>query len=212
LAPTIDFWFSIGSTYTYLSVSRLAQIQQAGQVQFRWRPFDLRAIGREMNYRPFSDKPLKLAYMWRDLERRCALRGIPFNGRPPYPVVDLPRPNRIALVGAARGWCDVYVATAYWRWFLAHEDASGQINIARSLATVGQDAESVMALADSEATRRALDAQTQAAKSLGIFGSPTFAVGGEIFWGDDRLDDAIQWALTGRLAPPAGTAGHPDRG
>jgi 2-hydroxychromene-2-carboxylate isomerase len=205
--PTIDFWFSIGSTYTYLSVSRLMQVEQARQVSFRWRPFDLRAIGRDMNYRPFADKPLKLAYMWRDVARRCELYGIPFNGLPPYPLVNLPRPNRVALVGAERGWCDVYVATAYCRWFLEHEDASSGINIERSLASVGQDAESVIAYADSERIRQALDAQTQEAKSLGIFGSPTFAVGGEIFWGDDRLDDAIQWALQGRMSSVATTAG-----
>ena len=199
MVPTIDFWFSIGSTYTYLSVSRLAQVQKERNVQFRWRPFDLRTITREMNNRPFADKPVKLAYMWRDLERRCALYGIQFNGKPPYSINDLPRPNRVALIGVREGWCEAYAGMAYRHWFMEHEDPSEDPNISRSLEAIGRDAGSLMTLADSAETQQALDAETRQAKALGIFGSPTFVVGHEVFWGDDRLDDAVQWALS----PPA---------
>ncbi len=59
---------------------------------------------------------------------------------------------------------------------------------------MGQDPTAVLALADSQEMHDALAEETREAKHLGIFGSPTFAVGSEIFWGDDRLDDAIRWA------------------
>ena len=52
----------------------------------------------------------------------------------------------------------------------------------------------VLALAEAAATRSLLVQETEAAKRLGIFGSPTFVVGRELFWGDDRLEDAIAWA------------------
>ena len=69
----IDFWFTVGSTYTYLTVSRLDAIEKANGIRFRWRPFNARAIMQEMNNVPFATKPTKLAYMWRDVERRAEL-------------------------------------------------------------------------------------------------------------------------------------------
>ena len=193
MTKSIDFWFAIGSTYTYLSVSRIGQIDALKDATVRWRPFDLRTMNQEINYRPFADKPVKLAYMWRDVERRCSMYGIPFNGKPPYSIADLPRANRVALVGAHQGWCESYVRTTYRRWFLDHEDPSLDMNIERSLATVGQDPKAVLALAESQEMHDALAEETLEAKRLGVFGSPTFAIGGEIFWGDDRLEDAIRW-------------------
>lgn len=72
----IDFWFSIGSTYTYLTVSRLNHVEADKGIRFRWWPFGLRAILQEMDNIPFATKPIKLAYMWRDVERRASLHGL----------------------------------------------------------------------------------------------------------------------------------------
>src|SRR5262249_14982665 len=72
----IEFWFSIGSTYTYLAVSRLGQVEAARSVRFRWRPFSVLSLMCEMNNIPFSTKPAKAAYMWRDIERRASLYGL----------------------------------------------------------------------------------------------------------------------------------------
>ena len=98
--PPIEFWFSIGSTYTYLTVSRLPELQSSSGIPFRWRPFNVRAIMREMDNVPFSTKPVKAAYMWRDVERRAGTHGLAFAGIPPYPITSLERANRIALVAA----------------------------------------------------------------------------------------------------------------
>jgi DSBA-like thioredoxin domain len=76
-AHHIDFWFTMGSTYSYLSVSRLADVERSTGVTFRWRPFHLLIILQEMKHVPFADKPTKSAYMWRDIERRAAMYGIP---------------------------------------------------------------------------------------------------------------------------------------
>ena len=74
----IDFWYFIGSTYSYLTVMRLAEVADATGAAFRWRPFNVRDIMVEQNNRPFVGKPVKSAYMWRDIERRAALYGLPF--------------------------------------------------------------------------------------------------------------------------------------
>jgi 2-hydroxychromene-2-carboxylate isomerase len=194
----IDLWFSIGSLYTYLTVMRIDRVEDVSGVAFRWRPFSVRALMIEMDNRPMS-KPVKLEYMWRDLERRAAMYDCAFTRRPPYPLKDFDLANRVAVVGAAEGWCADYARSAYSRWFSEAEDVSNEAHIAASLREIGQDAGRVLALARSEATGRAYDAATDEARTLGIFGVPTFVTRGELFWGDDRLDDAVRWHATGTL-------------
>jgi 2-hydroxychromene-2-carboxylate isomerase len=190
----IDFWFSIGSTYTYLSVMRLAEVAERSAVRFRWRPFDVRAIMVEMNNIPFSTKPVKAAYMWKDIGRRARSYGHPFDAQPPYPLKSLASVNRVALVAANEGWCPDFVVAAYKTWFGKGLDPSLDDVLEPTIATLGKDAERIMELARSNAVRSELEQQTGIARELGVFGAPTFAVGSEIFWGDDRLDDAISWA------------------
>ena len=189
----IDFWFAIGSTYTYLAVSRLPSVQARTGVSFRWRPFDVRAIMIDMENIPFSTKPAKQAYMWRDIERRAAGYGLPFAGVPAYPLKGYARANRIATVAAREGWIADYAQAAYRKWFLENLDPGDEQAAIGMLTELGQDSARVLVRADTDETRAALVAQTDTARSMGIFGSPTFAVGPEIFWGDDRLDDALRW-------------------
>ncbi|MBM3530942.1 MAG: 2-hydroxychromene-2-carboxylate isomerase [Alphaproteobacteria bacterium] len=197
LAP-IDFWFSIGSLYTYLSVMRIDRIEELDGVAFRWRPFNVRAIMAEMDNRPAS-KPVKAAYLWRDLERRASKQHVDFNGRPPYPLKEFDLANRIAVVAADEGWCDDYARATYARWFGLNEEAGSEPNVSNSLREIGQDPARALALAQSDAVGRAYDAATDEARGLGIFGAPTFAVNGELFWGDDRLEDAVRWLKAGTL-------------
>ena len=196
----IEFWFSIGSTYTYLTVMRIGEVAATTGISFRWRPFDVRAIMLEMNNIPFSTKPVKARYMWRDVERRAAMYGIPWAAIPPYPLKDLSLPNRVALVGCEEGWCAAYVTAAYRRWFIGRKDVSGEPNISTSLREIGQDPDRVLAIADSERLKILLNGQTDTARGLEIFGAPSFVVGDELFWGDDRLEDAIAWRQSGSLA------------
>ena len=197
-AAPIDFWFSIGSLYTYLSVMRIDRFEELHDVTFRWRPFSVRAIMIEMDNIP-ARKPAKLAYMWRDIERRAAGALCNFPKRPPYPLKNFDLANRVAVVGAAEGWCEDYVRATYARWFGLCEEAGSEPNVSASLNEIGQDARRVLSLASSDETGQAYDAATAEAKSLGIFGAPTFVTRGEIFWGDDRLADAVRCHGKGTL-------------
>lgn len=194
MTPTIDFHFFIGSTYTYLTVERIGPAARSAGVEVRWKPFFLRSILIEMNHSPFVGKPAKLAYMWRDLERRAAVHGIRFAGVPPYPVDPDGLANRLAQVAATEGWIEEYARAVYRRWFLEHEVPGEPGGLRRMLESLGQDADAVIAKAEGPDNRAALEAATDQAKQLGIFGSPSFACGAEIFWGDDRLEEALLWA------------------
>ncbi|WP_375257831.1 2-hydroxychromene-2-carboxylate isomerase [Citreimonas sp.] len=190
----IDFWYSIGSTYTYLTVMRLDSVARETGMRFRWRPFDVRSIMTAQNNIPFKGKPVKSAYMWRDIERRAAGCGLSPRIPAPYPLADLALANRVAVVGAEEGWVADYTRATYRRWFENGAPAGEEPNLSASLREIGQDPARVLAEADSAATVDALARETDAAVAAGIFGSPSFVVGDELFWGDDRLDDAIAWA------------------
>ena len=201
MATPIEFWFSIASTYTYLSVSRMADVVGRTGVEIRYNPFNVRTIMIEQDNIPFRTKPVKLAYMWRDIERRAALYGLPFAGPAPYPLKDVSLADGVAFLGAREGWCLEYTAAVYRRWFLGHQDMSNDEQIGAALKEAGQSPDGIIALARGDALQRELVSATERAKGLGVFGSPTFVVGEEVFWGDDRLDDAITWAQHGALQP-----------
>jgi 2-hydroxychromene-2-carboxylate isomerase len=195
----IDFWFTMGSTYSYLSVMRLADVERSSRVKFRWRPFHLLLILQEMKHVPFADKPAKMRYMWRDLERRATLHGLPVTVPAPYPAKQSGTANLVATIGMREGWGADFVRAAYRRWFQQGEETGSEPNLSSSLRDIGQDPDRVLRLANSPAANETMLAETDAAKALGIFGSPTFVVGEELFWGDDRLDDAINWSRHGRV-------------
>lgn len=178
---------------------RLPQVEREAGVAFRWRPFSIRTIMIEMDNRPMG-KPAKLAYIWRDVERRAEMYGCAFRGRPAYPLKDFDLANRIAVVGANEGWCADYVRAADRRWFIEGQPAGSEPSNTESLREIGQEAPRVLDLAATDATGQAYDAATDAARGLGIFGVPTFVTRGELFWGDDRLDDAVRWHRFGTLA------------
>lgn len=96
-------------------------------------------------------------------------------------------------MGAAEGWCPAYVRATYRRWFGQHQEAGSEPNLSESLREAGQDPARVIAKADTDDARAAYRAATDEARSFGIFGVPSFVAGGELFWGDDRLEDAVRW-------------------
>jgi 2-hydroxychromene-2-carboxylate isomerase len=165
-------------------------------------PFNVRAIMIEMDNIPFAKKPAKAAYMWRDIERRAAMYKMVPKLPTPYPLAELERANRVAVIAAAEGWCEAYARGSYRRWFEQGEPAGSEPNLSASIEEAGQQPRRVLRKADSDAANADLAAATEQAKALGIFGSPSFVVDGELFWGDDRLDDAIRWLKQMESGPP----------
>lgn len=195
---TLDFYFYIGSTYTYLAIERAEAVAAQAGISLRWRPFDVRAIMLEQNNRPFIGKPVKLEYMWRDLARRAQRYGIAFKSVPEYggPRGDPGLANRLAVVAALEGWCPEYTRATYRAWFLENQVPGEMPHVRNLIAELGRDPDDALARADSDEIRNLYGSETENAKAMGIFGAPTFVWGGEIFWGDDRLEDAIDWALS----------------
>jgi 2-hydroxychromene-2-carboxylate isomerase len=197
---TVDFWYSIGSTYSYLTVMRLPGVARASGIAFRWRPFNVRHVMVVQNNIPFKDKPVKTAYMWRDIQRRAVRYGLTPIIPAPYPLPGLVYANQVAILGADEGWGEDYTRATYRRWFESGQPAGEEPNLSESLAEIGQDPLRVLHVAKSDRIEAELNAATREAMALGVFGTPSFVVEGELFWGDDRLEDALDWARSGKLS------------
>jgi 2-hydroxychromene-2-carboxylate isomerase len=194
MARALDFFFFYGSIHTYLSAMRITALAAPGAIAIRWRPFNLRAILIEQNNTSFARNPVRLAYNWRDIARRAARMGIAFAGPAPYPADPDLLALRVGTVAAAEGWCADYTRATFAAWFLDKRVAGAPESVAHVLAGLGRPAAEILARAAAPDIAERLATETDAARALGIFGSPTFAVGNEIFWGDDRIEDAIAFA------------------
>jgi 2-hydroxychromene-2-carboxylate isomerase len=191
----LHFWLEFGSTYSYLSVARIGALAARHGVSVVWQPFYLMPLFIEqgMHQGPFLPYPNKINYMWRDLERRAARHGIAYRKPSTYPPNSLPA-ARVALVAAHEGWCQAFAEKAFALHWTEDRAIGSDDNLDTALRSLGKDPAAVRAQAQSPQNKDALKAQTDRARALRIFGSPSFVVDDELFWGDDRLDDAVEWA------------------
>ena len=191
----IEFQYSIGSTYTYLSTQRLGQIESQNEVKFEWMPFSVRSRMIEMENVPFmaEKKRDKIDYMWRDVQRRANFYGFDAKIPAPYPLKEFDLANKVAIMGKDQGWIKEYTVLTYKKWFLEHLEPGSEPNLSSTLEEIGLDAKNIIKQAQADDIEQKYLKNTEMAKNKGIFGSPTFIVENEVFWGDDRCEDAIKW-------------------
>ena len=191
----IDFYFSIGSTYTYLTVTRILDVEKKHQVKFNWIPFSVREIMKEMNNIPFPpDKKNKVNYMWRDIERRAEGYGFFAKTPVPYPLTQFDLANKLAIVGLKEGWGVDYVRLTYKRWFQEGKEPAVETNISEICNELKIDKDKAIEKANTEELEKEYLTNTDNARKNKVFGSPSFIVKNEIFWGDDRMEDSISWS------------------
>jgi 2-hydroxychromene-2-carboxylate isomerase len=198
--PTLDFWFDFGSTYSYPAAMRIAPLAAAAGVTVRHRPFLLGPIFEAQGWdtSPFNVYEAKGRHMWRDLERLCADLALPFRRPEPFPQASL-LAARVALVGLGDEWGEAFCRAVFRAAFAEGRRIDAAAVIGEIIAELERDPKAVLDAAQSERNKQALRQQTDEAQRLGIFGAPTFATAdGELFWGNDRLERALQWARVGR--------------
>ncbi|WP_445502015.1 2-hydroxychromene-2-carboxylate isomerase [Microvirga sp. G4-2] len=196
--PQCEFWYEFASTYSYLAAMRIEPLAEAAGVELVWRPFLLGPVFKAQGWdtSPFNLYPAKGRYMWRDMEREAVRFGLPFYRPSPFPQNGL-LAARIALTGLDRGWTPVFTKAVYTAEFGEGRDISDQEVLSGILAGLGLDPEEVIADAQSDTNKTRLRRLNDEALSRGIFGAPTFfAEDGEMFWGNDRLEQALDWAVT----------------
>ena len=195
MSQTFDFFFFYGSIYTYLAVMRIEKLAASAGLAVHWRPFNLREILVEQSNTGFVKNATRMKYCWRDVERRALRHGLEFRAQPPYPVDPDLLALRVEIVAASEGWCADYTKATYRAWFLEHKPPGVGGNTEDVLSRLKKPVKDVLARASSADTTEALNRQTAAAREFGIFGSPNVVVGTELYWGDDRLEEAVEYAV-----------------
>lgn len=192
----VEFWFEFASTYSYPAAMRIEALAAARGVQVAWRPFLLGPIFHQQGWNdsPFNIYQAKGQYMWRDMERICEGLNIPLRKPTAFPRNGL-LAARVVCAHSEQAWVPEFTRCVYRANFADDADISSPTVVEKCLAAVGQDAATVLASAQTPAAKDRLKTQTAEAMERGIFGAPSFVVGRELFWGNDRLEAALDWAL-----------------
>ncbi len=209
--PALELWFEFASTYSYLAAERIGPLAEAAGVTVVWRPFLLGPIFQTQGWNdsPFNVYPVKGRYMWRDMERQCARWGIALVRPRRFPRNGLLAARVVAGAGHAP-WVPDFVRGVYRANFAEDREISEPAVLEAVLRGVGVDPAPALAKAATPDVKDHLRAATEQAQRLGIFGAPSLVTRGELFWGNDRLEEALAWTVSGSAGPSPGSI-EPDR-
>ena len=191
----IDFWFDLASPYSFLAAARISATAVNTRSVIRWRPILFGAILKRkgLDTSPFNLDQAKGTYMWRDVARRGAGLGLTIRRPEGFPHNSLAA-ARVTLVGLTEGWGQQFVLNIYEAGFCHGDDVGQRDVIARCVRAAGGNPDDALARSESPQVKITLREETDVAIARGVFGVPSFTIGQELFWGDDRLSDALAWA------------------
>jgi 2-hydroxychromene-2-carboxylate isomerase len=194
---TIEFWFDFGSNYSYLSMMRIRRLALDAGMRIVLKPFMLGPIFKSLGWEtsPFLLQTMKGNYVWRDMQRQCAKYGLRWQRPSVFPRNAL-LAARVALQGEGEPWLDAFCEQVMLANFADDREIGDEVVIHGILAGLGADSAAIFAAARTDACKAALRARTVEAQARGIFGAPMFFVGDEMYWGNDRLEDALAHATS----------------
>ena len=189
MAKTVDFYFDFGSPAAYLAYTQLPKLAAETGATVVMKPMLLGGVFQATGNRPPISVPLKGSYLFQDMNRYAKRYGVPLKLNPHFPI------NTITLMRAASGLqlnsdarFDLYCATIFKAIWVDSKNMNDLAIVGSVLHDAGFDGAAMLALSSLQEVKDLLKTQTQAAVERGIFGAPTFFVGDEMFWGQDRLD------------------------
>ncbi len=186
---TFEFWFDFGSPAAYLAFTQIARIEAETGAQASYHPMLLGGVFQATGNQSPAAIPAKGSYIFDDFNRFALRYGVPFNSNPHFPI------NTLLLMRGAMGiqqqelgrfmaYCTA-MFKAIWVDSLNMNDPN---MVSHVLHAANFDPQDLLSLANEINTKDALKLATQEAVKRGIFGAPTFFVGNQMFWGQDRLD------------------------
>lgn len=196
--PRLEFWYEFASTYSYLTAMRIEALAEKAGVDVIWKPFVLGPIfsAQGWNTSPFNIYPAKGKYMVREMERLTKQRGLPFSMPSPFPQNSL-YAARLALIGHEEGWGAAFTRAVFTAQFAEGANISNKQTLADLLKSLRLNASSLLARIEERHIKERLRQQTEEAQELGIFGAPSFLARNELYWGDDRLEQALTQLTSG---------------
>jgi 2-hydroxychromene-2-carboxylate isomerase len=198
-APTIAFWYEFSSPYSFLAAERIDALARERGIGVAWKPFLLGAIFKDQGPTPNLRSPQRAAYMWRDCQRWCDRLGLPFVVPDPFPQYGL-FASRVA-VAIPDDVRPAFSRSVYRSFFCAGQRLDSEETVTEALRQTEADLETALATAQTDLVKHALRKQTEEAQAKGIFGAPMLETpDGEFFWGNDRIEEALDWVLGSRGA------------
>jgi 2-hydroxychromene-2-carboxylate isomerase len=190
----LAFWFDFASTYSYIAAMRIEALCEREHVTLRWVPFLLGPIFQLQGWNdsPFNINKLRGDYMWTDIARLAVKYDLPWVRPTKFPRAST-LAARVACSIAEESWCGDFVRSIFIANFGADRDIGDPAVIADVISQLGRPAAEVLDRACDEDHRGLLRANTDRAIKIGIFGAPNCVVNGELFWGEETLEDAIAW-------------------
>ncbi|MEM8787402.1 MAG: 2-hydroxychromene-2-carboxylate isomerase [Pseudomonadota bacterium] len=186
---TIDYYFTPLSPFTYLAGQRLEEIAGRAGVAIAYKPFNLAEVGKHTGFVPLPDRPqARKDYRLAELRRISAHVGLPINLQPAHWPTN-PVPASVAVIhaaGAGAGDVGAFVHGLMRATWAENKDIAQADVIRAVLEDTGFDP--ALADADMLGGVEKLERNSQDALEAGVFGSPTYVLAGEVFWGQDRLE------------------------
>ena len=184
----VEFYFDVGSSYSYLAYKALPGFAAAHGAQIAWRPMLLGGVFKASGNRSPADVPAKERWLQLDLERWAKRYGAVFNRNPHFPI------NTLVLMRGATGMqmrgpdFHKYLEAIFHAMWAEPRNLGDPEELAAVLREAGFDVDAFQSLVNDPAVKEQLKKTTEEAVARGVFGAPTFFVGEEMFWGQDRLD------------------------
>jgi 2-hydroxychromene-2-carboxylate isomerase len=190
----LEFWFDFASSYSYIAAMRIEGLCASEGVSLQWMPF---LLGPIFNIQGWDDSPFNIntrrgTYMWRDVARLAAKFDLPWIKPEKFPRAST-LSSRVACAVAAEPWCGDFVRSIFVANFGEDRDIGDPTVVVSVLERLGQTADKILARSVDNDHLHLLRANTRHAIELGIFGAPNCIVDGELFWGEEALEDAIAW-------------------
>lgn len=189
MTKTFDYYFDFGSPASYLAYTQIQKLEQQTGATAIYKPMLLGGVFQATgNHSPVTI-PAKGKYTFTDFARFAKRYGVPLNMNPSFPI------NTLMLMRAAIGlqltnparfmpYCDA-VYQAIW---VDAKNMNDPATVGQVLQAAGFDPMAMVALANAQSTKDALKVATEESVARGVFGAPTFFVGPQMFWGQDRMD------------------------
>jgi len=196
MSKQVEFFFDVGSPAAYLAWTQLPSIAAAAGAEIVWRPMLPGGVFKATGNQSPIAVPAKGAYIKLDFARFARRYGVPFSINPHFPI------NTLTLMRGAAGYLETpalqrYLGAVFTAIWVERRDMGDPAVVAETLRAADLDPAEFERLAGDEASKTRLKAITEEAVARGVFGAPTFFVGDEMFFGQDRLDFVAE-ALAGR--------------
>ena len=200
MTEPLEFFFDFSSPYGYLASERIEPIAAKHGRDVMWRPILLGVIFKRTGGAPLIEAPLKGEYSFMDFERSAREHGIAFAKPSAFPIGAIAAKRAVVHVREDDSLADRtadLVHALYRAYYVDDVDLAAPEVVLDVAAGIGLDRAALAEAIGSPEVKAALRDDVEAALARGVFGSPTVALGDELFWGNDRLDMVDRWLERG---------------